>query len=284
LSISCTFFVWAYAQPSELRLANGEIVDHSETGYRQGDPLASLFFCVEFQALLFDVNTLVKETVNNNDSMAGVIAYMDDCSVYAPVSCINEIAFLLVHQFEGFRLHLAVEKCRFLGNNSSEIFNPCFRIEEEGEITMGCPTGNEAYRVISASKMISDMATPLVAIDQISTGAAFNILRSCINSRPVYLSRVLEMAYTSVPLQSFDTLVDDALLRLVGAASAMPRTDSLAAFVHRASVIRSLPTKLGGLGLARHAGINSEKKCFVIKNINERFYCTFLTCCFRGHL
>jgi hypothetical protein len=208
--------------------------------------------------------------------MAGVIAYMDDCSVYAPVSCINEIAFLLVHQFEGFRLHLAVDKCRFLSNNSSEIFNPCFRIEEEGEIIMGCPTGNEAYRVISASKMISDMATPLVAIDQISTGAAFNILRSCINSRLVYLSRVLEMAYTSVPLQSFDTLVDDALLRLVGAASAMPRTDSLAAFVHRASVIRSLPTKLGGLGLARHAGINSEKNVLLSRILTNDFIAHFL--------
>jgi hypothetical protein len=80
------------------------------------------------------------------------------------------------------------------------------------------------------------------------------------------------MAYTSVPLQSFDTLVDDALLRLVGAASAIPRTDSLAAFFHRASIIRSLSMKLGGLGLARHAGINSEKNVLLSKNI----YCTFL--------
>lgn len=45
----CRWFQWAYGAPTELRLSDGSIACMSETGSRQGDPLASLIFCLGFQ-------------------------------------------------------------------------------------------------------------------------------------------------------------------------------------------------------------------------------------------
>jgi hypothetical protein len=45
----CRWFQWAYGAPTELRLSDGSVACMSETGSRQGDPLASLIFCLGFQ-------------------------------------------------------------------------------------------------------------------------------------------------------------------------------------------------------------------------------------------
>jgi hypothetical protein len=274
------FFVWAYAESSELRLSSGEIVGKSATGCRQGDPLASLFFCVGFQSLLAEIDKVVKSSVayieGDGAFTAGVVAYMDDCSVFAPESCINGVAAQLNRVFSSYRLTLATRKCRFLGAKAREIVSPYFRVEEEGEIIMGCPTGNEQYRLNTVKQMVADMELPLNAIDLISTGAAFNILRSCINSRPVYLSRVLEMEFTQECLLKFDSAIDIALLSLSGATPLGPRTDALVSVVERAVKVRTLPTKLGGLGVARHVGINSEKNIMLSRGLTTIFIAEFL--------
>lgn len=49
------WFRWAYGQSTSLRLSNGQVACKSETGSRQGDPLASLIFCLGFQFLLEDI-------------------------------------------------------------------------------------------------------------------------------------------------------------------------------------------------------------------------------------
>lgn len=45
----CRWFQWAYGSPTELRLSDESMACMSETGSRQGDPLASLIFCLGFQ-------------------------------------------------------------------------------------------------------------------------------------------------------------------------------------------------------------------------------------------
>lgn len=59
------WFRWAYGQPTDLRLTSGQVACRSETGSRQGDPLASLIFCLGFQFLLEDVSWELRRVCGN---------------------------------------------------------------------------------------------------------------------------------------------------------------------------------------------------------------------------
>jgi hypothetical protein len=57
---------------------------------------------------------------------------------------------------------------------------------------MGVPTGDVEYRKEQVEDMITKMIQPLEAIHLVDRKNGFNILRSCINVRPCYLSRVCD--------------------------------------------------------------------------------------------
>jgi hypothetical protein len=59
------WFRWAYGQPTDLRLTNGQVACRSKTGSRQGDPLASLIFCLGFQFLLEDISWELRRVCGN---------------------------------------------------------------------------------------------------------------------------------------------------------------------------------------------------------------------------
>jgi hypothetical protein len=90
------WFQWAYGHSSSLVLTDGTVVGSSETGCRQGDPLAPLCFCVGFHFALLQISKMQDETVGTDgvdgkDSY-GVFAYMDDANIYVDRRIADKVA------------------------------------------------------------------------------------------------------------------------------------------------------------------------------------------------
>jgi hypothetical protein len=257
------WYMWAYGEESELRLANGDLVGTSATGCRQGDPLSPLCFSVGLQATLKEIETMIKDVCHrvDVDVPCGTIAYMDDTTVFVPRRFVNEVGTRIGPIIEHNGLQLSNNKCCILGGRVHLIENPIFKVNIEGDVIMGVPTGNLVYKKEQVEEMVSKMIQPLEALHLVDGNNGFNILRSCINARPCYLARVCDPPIVEEGLKRFDKAVDSAILRLtkaVGDGDPIGPQEMCETFKN-STILRSLPTALGGLGIVRHAGIVNEK-------------------------
>jgi hypothetical protein len=78
---------WAYGQSAPLFLSDGQQVGANSTGCRQGDPLASLFFCSGIHGALIQIRDLVNRRMQEDPSIPadvphGLMAFMDDIMVF----------------------------------------------------------------------------------------------------------------------------------------------------------------------------------------------------------
>jgi hypothetical protein len=277
------WFIWAYGEESELRDPNGELVGTSATGCRQGDPLSPLCFSVGLQAVLKEIESMVVEVCRQDmaeEGPCGVIAYIDDTTIFVQRPYVNIVAERISPILEQFGLSLSANKCCILvGNNAELIIEPFFNVNSIGDVIMGAPTGTMNFRSIKVEEMISKMIQPLEAIHLISGTSAFNIIRSCINSRPCYLSRVCDPPIINEGLERFDKSIDTAILQLsgaIGVGEVWENQDVRVPALENASIVRSLPTALGGLGITRHAGIINEKASEKSRKLTKDFLVQFL--------
>jgi hypothetical protein len=132
-------FKWSYGTQTELRDSMGDLIWHSSTGVRQGDPLGMLFFCIGFHAILaaikIDIDDLIgidqpqgieivgKKKVAKSHSQ---IAYADDLSIYAPTRFMNPIAEIVKRHITASHMTLQEKKCVIAGRQVSQIANPVF--------------------------------------------------------------------------------------------------------------------------------------------------------------
>ena len=115
---------------------------------------------------------------------------------------------------------------------------------------LGNPVGTEGYRRTELRRKIEAMWWPLPALAHIHLQSAFILLKECVDARPFYLERVAEPELMWEALEEFDRRMDTAV-------ACIARTTADPHF----SVIRSLPSDLGGLGLIRHAGQRGATQC-----------------------
>ena len=120
--------------------------------------------------------------------------------------------------------------------------------------------GTDAYRKAALEDTIRSTSIPLPALNRIHTQAAFALSALCFNARPVYLSRVSEPHLYWKAMQTFDTRVDEAIADL----ARTPLTPVITA-------IRSLPQRMGGLGLSPMAGARSEEGCLAARKNTKEF-------------
>jgi hypothetical protein len=207
------------------------------------------------------------------------MAYIDDTTIFVQRKYVNIVAERLGPILERNGLSLSDNKCCILGNNAELIIEPFFNVNFNGDVIMGAPTGTRNFKVEKVEEMIAKMIRPLDAIHLINGANAFSIIRSCINSRPCYLSRVCDPPIINVALECFDEAIDTAILQLsgaIGVGELWKDQDHRVPALENATIVRSLPTALGGLGITRHAGIINEKASEKSRRITKEFLLQFL--------
>jgi len=258
------WFRWAYGTSSPLVNSQGEQIGSSETGCRQGDPLAALLFCVAIQAALArmqeTIDSLMDDLLDSGHYSPAdigygmVLSYMDDCTITVPWFLAEAVCTHLQAICEEYGLQLNIAKCRIIGPNVVNLPEDVpFKHLPDGDIVLGNPVGSDDFRLASCDSIISRhiRMLPMLETLQINPMAAFNIIKFCVNARANYLVRVQDVLGLDC-LKVFDEAVDTALFRVAQhspPATVPPLRQILSA------TLRSLPLMHGGLGVPRYSWI-----------------------------
>jgi hypothetical protein len=190
-----------------------------------------------------------------------------------------------------YDIQLQHAKCAILGRAASKIVDPHFKVisedtmppEEAGLTIMGVPTGTMAYRKKKAFADATKKARALRAVHKLKPETAFLVLRKCINTRLIYLSRVLDPVIAGSALRWFDTQVDIAVGEIlkVGSQEAMvsemnTNTNSASPTIQRIRCIRSLPFALSGLSINRLGGVSNESQSLRSRAITNNFMTQYM--------
>jgi hypothetical protein len=293
-------FSWAYGEDSPLFLANGTHVGNAHTGVKQGDPLGAFFFCHGLQPALKEIHSEVVRSrelpnrpprspgsldglnrggLDNGSSGVGILAYIDDITLYSNVESAVAVARIAKSVLEKWGFQLSKSKCHFLGQRADELKNIQgdlgFNINKDGLKLLGNPVGTSKYRLEAIGKILQTQLEPLEALHTIRhlTTLAFQIVRKCINSRATYLARVAEPHREAKYLfHLFDLHINAGITCLTGYRS-RPGCENFWDVQHLVVTpyLRALPTSLGGLGLPLHGGLAGAYGCLRSRLLTHSF-------------
>jgi hypothetical protein len=272
------WFRWAYGRPSDLLDSRGNTIGVSGSGCRQGDPLASLLFCVAIQPALHEIQSMIVElTTEYNLALpegglviqtGQAIGYMDDLSLSLPYQLANAVCSKLDVICGKYGLQLNLDKCRIIGESTPKIDNPVFSTLLDGDMILGSPTGTPEFRRLKCIQAAQVMSKSIVALEKIQLNSCirFNLLRACYNPRMSYLSRVQDPSLSRDALLIFDKSIDIAL-----ALSIKEPIDDNSAVLIFLATIRALPTSMGGLGIPRYSWCAGSAGAIQSRSLTREF-------------
>ena len=255
-------FTITYGNKSELRAhtanGRGHLIGYSEKGCRQGDPLSMLYFAVAIHPALIKIQeTLdIAHAHANLDYKPRVIAYADDIALNGNTRItLDNFATIDTHLTEATGLFSNIRKSALLGQGVKELILPPsleeLALNEDGGTIVGVPVGTDTIRESLSREVIESHAKSIKLIAQNKvTGeqAKFSMLKFCANTKVDYICRNVNPNLIQNHLETFDAQMDDGLSSI---------TDETLDVT--AKTLRGLPIKLAGLGLRRHAGLQSFK-------------------------
>jgi hypothetical protein len=259
--IPCTarFFRWKYGSDSCMRNNSGEIIAHTCTGVGQGDPWGAMFFELGFHPALESLQALLQSielnyTLERNVPIVrpgSVTAYEDDTMIRGEAAVMFILAPLIAPLFAQHGIYVKTIKSRIAGVNTDIIADQPenFLIEPEGMITVGIPIGTADYRMDRVRDMLLSMAPPTRAIRLLRPKTAYQLIKMCFNAKPAYLLRsIYDLAAIAPLVADFDRAIAEAIATIFQLT------------LNEHIICRFyLPLNLGGLGLTRHLGMNTEK-------------------------
>jgi hypothetical protein len=199
------------------------------TGVKQGDPLASVLFCLGLQDALDSIHRRFPRCI--------VLADMDDVTVLGPTADMPEIVRSFATDISRLGMTLNTRKCQIL-NLHEDASNsiPGLRI-------MGAYIGSDTYQEQKLREAFQELQDTVDRVATEEPAVALPVTKFCLNARPVYLARTTRPDLLMMHAESFDRHVDSALLRIAGHA--------LAAMPEVSSSLRTLRVSEGGLGMHR---------------------------------
>ena len=256
-----------YGQPASLYFGSGILAGYNSTGIRQGDPVASAYYCAGTHATLIKLDGVVKEAAREINSRlpAGVIAFADDSTGYIEERGLHIAARKMREVSIGTRMKFNLRKCKIIAHEGrmdriedipvaeeherNEYLDTQFEVIT-GKVVLGNPVGEETYRRQQITATVEDMMKPFKGLRHIEPRAALTIMRYCYNARPVFLTRAAEYHLYEEVMGRFDSERDKIIAAIAQTTLTMA-----------ASIKCSLPQHLGGLGLRNHKGPAAERGC-----------------------
>jgi hypothetical protein len=247
------WFITFYGEPSQLRSTEGDDLGLSSTRVRQGDPLGPLLFCVGLHSTLLKIKNVLPTDTSSNSLPAGLMAFMDDIFIWTSdqnrmlTSDFKKIIGIL--QEIGLKVNISktVMLCkRSIALSSSRIQISTHR---DGIRLLGVPIGTKQYRIHQVQSDINKICDSTMHLHNLQPMDAFILLQYCINSAPVYLKRSVDLQEINNVFRAFDDHINLEIFRIM-------KLDILHAdetIKKRVQTVRSLPKKLGGLGLISHS-------------------------------
>jgi hypothetical protein len=259
------WFIWSHRQPSQIRHKDGPIVGYSQTGCRQGDPLAMLFFAVGFQSVLTELqSTLVEaeselrqlDPTNPQVMQPGVVmAYADDCNLLGSPEVLMKVYPSIPGAFGRVGLSVNLEKTVLLSQqpNVDELiqdFPEGLNSTTEGIRCLGRPIGTSEYVLSYLNDYHNRRRHPSRALLMVPPITAFKLLHSCILPRHFFLGGSINPTITQEIFRETDAQVATTVAGLAGYLAPDPILN----------VILGLPLKAGGLGLTHLVGPATEAR------------------------
>jgi len=232
------FFHFAYSMPSPLYLDSGDYIGECGTGVRQGDPLGPLYFALGLQRVL--------RHLRSSSFQCTILAYLDDVLVLAPRNqCIHAYSVLRSKAADvGLRVN-ASKSVLYTKDLTPPVLEDPPQLITDGLKILGSPVGTEDYVKNSLRERFDTRDTPVLSIiPELPATLGLQLVRSCVNARPLFLARAILPLILQEPAEHFDAAVDRCIGKLIGCNFEFPPESQLA---------RHLPAHLGGLGIRRLA-------------------------------
>jgi hypothetical protein len=284
------FFRSTYGQSTKLFNSRREFLGAVNTGIKQGDCIGSTFFCIGIQKTLLDIQYMIREVMGRtnpslSEEEAGVIAYIDDITMFCPRNSVEDIMSRLQTHFGAIGMTMSSTKSCIYGTRFGASHVCGTPVVEHGIICLGAPVSiDEEFVTQQVVKLVREAAAPLPALGHLKPWCALTLLKQCINLRLQYLTRVVSRREANLQLfRKFDTLIDKALLTIIRFdTSGINESDTLAVTnqLKFGFQMRALPLEMGGLGMGRHGGmagtVASMRSDILFNTHLSRFYSVFL--------
>lgn len=272
-------FCAMYSEPTELYSHTSTdglaVVCHSETGCRQGDPLAMIYFALAIHGPLQRLRKTLEKRIAELALQDGfssppplhIGAYADDIRIATKaeylIQCIDLVG---PHFLEATGLQINLRKSALVGElATSDLLSlsadpdgsvALIPLCPDGHVSLGRPIGTDNFVRTECNKMTRHMARTYdyLVNYQVDNQLAFALTKHCIAARPQYLARGVHPRCSQDALRAFDEATDRFIGTIVGASNLSTE----------GSLLRSLPTNMCGLGVPAWGGmdgVQAYNKC-----------------------
>ena len=220
-----------YGGVSDLVDAQGSPMGLCRTGVKQGCPMGMLFYVLGFHPLLKRISSLIDKTytecVETYDLPRHVkpfsFAYADDCNSGSDARIIVRALPGIESAVSDYGMQLNMHKTKLITMQSRTFLDRIGRGTRGACVTrcadiLGVPVGEQEIVKGRVTDSLSSMTDVLdTVLRWMNPQAAYTLLRVCINARPQFLARIVEIhqAWFFKALQGFDARINCALAKLL---------------------------------------------------------------------
>ena len=242
------WFIISYGGPTRLFHSVHGFVGWVREGVKQGDPMATILFAVALQEAIIRINEHVRDQ-HQGAPTARAWGFADDIDLHGDGErLLDNIDHYkaIIRDLTG--MELCLPKCTLLVSGPvNEVVRTKaatlgISVATEGMVVMGVPVGTDAYIGASLTAHASGLLLDIAALDYFTLHGQWTLLRMCVNQRPMYLQRLLQLRHGGDAFARFDTAVTAKVLDIMGVMLHEERE-----LVHeRVDALRGLPLQLSG--------------------------------------
>jgi hypothetical protein len=226
------WFLWSYNINSKLYDSNGVFVCFSQEGVKQGGPLSSLLFAL----CISDALKEAKEAYPN----CNILSFLDDIFVFGKSDEVQHVFNLMNISLGKLGLTINTQKCNLLSKPNNPFSFNDIAINHEKLNVLGSIIG-ASYSIKEFAEECSNQSLGVKEIlKKFPAREGFLLLKYSINNRIRHLGRTIKLDNISETNINFDKDVENILRHYI----------HLDTYDGDISIIRHLPTSMGGLGLS----------------------------------